>query len=91
MDEKTYEANQLVTSAVERKFEIIGEALSQLAKVDPALAKRIPELARIVGFRNLLIHGYSTIDHQRVWALTRQELLSLREVVEALLMELGED
>jgi uncharacterized protein with HEPN domain len=90
MDERSYESNRLVSSAVERNFEIIGEALNQLAKFDPMLASRIPEISRIVALRNILIHGYATVDHRRVWALTRFELLSLRAVVEDLLTELGE-
>ncbi|MFA7105650.1 MAG: HepT-like ribonuclease domain-containing protein [Dysgonamonadaceae bacterium] len=43
-----YAANPLLHSAVERKFEIIGEALNQFSKADPALAARIPDLPRIV-------------------------------------------
>lgn len=43
------------------KFEIIGEALNQLSKLDPALAARIPDLAEIAAFRNLLIHGYADV------------------------------
>ena len=47
----------LVYSAVERKFAIIGEALSQLAKARPEMAARIPHVPQIVAFRNQLIHG----------------------------------
>lgn len=52
-----YVADRMLHSAVERKFEIIGEALNQLSKIDPALASRVPDLAAVVSFRNLLIHG----------------------------------
>lgn len=44
LDAETFLENRLVYAAVERKFEIIGEALSQLAKFDLALAARIPDL-----------------------------------------------
>ena len=63
---KTYEAfieDDLVRSAVERQLEIIGEALSQLAKVDPEMANNIAELRRIIAFRNILIHGYAAIQY----------------------------
>jgi uncharacterized protein with HEPN domain len=52
MDAAAFAANEMALSAVERKFEIIGEALNQLAKLDATLAARIPDLPRIVAFRN---------------------------------------
>ena len=53
---KTYEAcveDDLVRSAVERQLEIIGEALSPLAKVDPQMASNVAELRRVMAFRNI--------------------------------------
>ena len=44
MDAAAFASNEMARSAVERKFEIIGEALNQLAKFDPALANRIADL-----------------------------------------------
>jgi uncharacterized protein with HEPN domain len=43
-----YEANRQFRRAVEREFEIIGEALNRLRSVAPATANRVPELDRIV-------------------------------------------
>ncbi len=62
MDAAAYEANPMAQAAVERKFEIIGEALNQLSKLDAAMAARIPDLAHIVAFRNQPIHGYATVN-----------------------------
>ena len=91
LDLSAYVASALVHSAVERKFEIIGEALNQLAKLDPALAARVPRLPEIVAFRNQLIQGYATISHDRVWAMIQTALPTLAETVQALLTELGEE
>jgi uncharacterized protein with HEPN domain len=91
LDLSAYVASALVHSAVERKFEIIGEALNQLAKLDPMLAARIPRLPEIVAFRNQLIHGYAAIAHERVWATIQTALPTLAETVQALLTELGEE
>ena len=60
-----YATDLMLRSAVERQFEIIGEALSQLTRVDEVLAARIPELRQIIGFRNALIHGYDQIDDDK--------------------------
>jgi uncharacterized protein with HEPN domain len=57
MDAVAYVNSELVQAAVERKFEVIGEALNQLARVDSLLAERVPDLPQIVAFRNQLIHG----------------------------------
>ncbi len=54
LDAAAYAETEVVHSAVERKFEIIGEALGQLAKLDPVLAQRIPDIRDIIAFRNVL-------------------------------------
>jgi uncharacterized protein with HEPN domain len=90
MDEAGYVANPLVRAAVERQFEIIGEALNRLSKAAPPLAVRVPDLREIVSFRNVLIHGYASIDHARVWRIAETLLPSLREAVSTLLTELGQ-
>lgn len=90
MDAAAYAANEMAQSAVERKFEIIGEALNHLAKLDPALAARIPDLPQIVAFRNQLIHGYATVNVTTVWNVVQDALPTLRGAVQGLLDELGQ-
>ncbi len=46
------EADRQFRKAVEREFEVIGEALGRLAAADSEVAARIGHLPRIVGFRN---------------------------------------
>jgi uncharacterized protein with HEPN domain len=75
----------MLRSAVERQFEIVGEALNQLSKVDPEVASRIPELRRIVAFRNILIHGYATVDDALVWQVLVDKLPGLQHVLHELL------
>ena len=89
MDAAAYAANPMAQAAVERKFEIIGEALNQLSKLDTAVAARIPDLAQIVAFRNQLIHGYATVNISTVWNISQTALPALRDAVQGLLDELG--
>jgi uncharacterized protein with HEPN domain len=77
-------------SAVEGQPAIIGEALSQLARVDQGLAARVPELRRVIAFRNVLIHGYDRIDDAGVWRIVQADLPPLRGRAADLLVELGE-
>jgi uncharacterized protein with HEPN domain len=88
LDVSQYAGSELVHSAVERKFEIIGEALNQLSKADAAMSANIPHLPQIIGFRNQLIHGYALVDHDTVWGVIKQSLPALRQAVEVLLREL---
>ena len=65
-------------SAVERQLEIIGEALSQLAKVDPQMASNVAELRRVIAFQSSLVHGYAAIDYDTVWRLIPAKLPELQ-------------
>lgn len=80
-----YETDPLLRSAVERQFEIIGEALTKLSKVDPETAASITDRRRIIAFRNLLIHGYSVVSDSVVWGIVEINLPVLSREVDELL------
>ena len=73
-----YLQDEYLRSAVERQFEIIGEALNRLGRTDPSTAAAIDELPRVVAFRNILIHGYATVDNKLVWGVIETHLEPLR-------------
>jgi len=80
-----YTANVMLRTVVERQFEIIGEALNQMLKREPALAPRLSDHRRIIAFRNRLIHGYADIDDEVVWGVLTTSLPRLRREIVALL------
>jgi uncharacterized protein with HEPN domain len=85
---KSFEAycqDAMLRSAVERQFLIIGEALAQMAKYDSETAAKIPDLPRIVAFRNFVIHAYATVDDKVVWGIVEARLLPLRELLQTFL------
>jgi uncharacterized protein with HEPN domain len=87
-----YLTERPLRSAVEREFEIIGEALNQLEKQLPDVRTKITDFAKIVGFRNRLIHGYFAIDHEIVWGAVELFLPTLVEEVKRLLeADVGDD
>jgi uncharacterized protein with HEPN domain len=53
-----YVADEMVSAAVERQFEIIGEALVRLRRTAPDVSAMIPDVSEIIGFRNVLVHDY---------------------------------
>jgi len=80
-----YKRDKLLRLAVERCFEIIGEALRRLEQRDATLAQRITDYKRIIGFRNVLIHGYSLVQHEIVWTAVQNHLPALLGEVQTLL------
>jgi uncharacterized protein with HEPN domain len=62
-------ADDLLRSAVERQFEIIGESLNQALTLDSTLSNNITNLNRIISFRHRLIHGYAHISPEIVWGV----------------------
>lgn len=85
-----YRADRWFRRGVEREFEIIGEALNRLGRLDNATALRITEMRCIVDFRNRIIHGYDAIDDQVVWGVIEKHLPILRKELEGLMNESGE-
>jgi uncharacterized protein with HEPN domain len=80
-----YRRDRLLRQAIERNFEIVGEAMNRLALHDPETAGCISKHRQIVGFRNVLTHGYDLIDHRLVWSTIEEEVPVLLTEVEALL------
>lgn len=72
-----YKGSDLLSSAVERKFEIIGEALKRVLELDPGIEAQIGDCRAIIDFRNRLIHGYDSIDYDAVWTIVKDQLPNL--------------
>jgi uncharacterized protein with HEPN domain len=86
-DLDAYLQDDLLRAAVERKFGIIGEALSQLLRSFPSYSDRITMVGDIVAFRNQIVHGYATVRDDIVWEIVRVYLPKLRSEVGDLLEE----
>ena len=72
-----------------RHLQIIGEAARMLPEEVRALAPGV-EWSRIIGMRNVLVHGYFAIDLDIVWEAASRDAPDLRPAVERLLKRLEE-
>lgn len=82
-----YRQDSMLRSAVERQFEIAGEAMNRLLKVEPDLSASISDTRKIISFRNVLIHAYSTVSETMVWSAVQNNLAVLAAEVGSLLDE----
>ncbi|MBI5814350.1 MAG: DUF86 domain-containing protein [Nitrospinae bacterium] len=87
LDFDQFDENRLLRQAVERNFEIIGEALLRIRRSDPKISARIGDELKIIGFRNVIAHGYDMIDNEIVWLIIHNELPVLISKVRDLLKD----
>jgi len=71
-----YIADKMLRRAVEREFEIIGEAMSRIEKLDSTL--NISSKRQIISMRNRVIHGYDKIDNEIIWGTIVRYLPTLK-------------
>jgi len=84
-DFNAYLNNKVLRRAVEREFEIIGEAINNIIRIDKNI--EIENARRIVDFRNRIIHGYDSVDNVIVWGIISRDLPELKTEVDKLLKE----
>jgi uncharacterized protein with HEPN domain len=85
--ETDFAGDKLLRGGIYYQFMIIGEALSRLRADEPAIAERVSEYWRIIGFRNQIIHGYARIDDEITWRIIQDKLPILRSELDVLLKE----
>jgi len=83
-DFKVYMADKMLRRAVEREFEIIGEAMSRIEKFDSTI--EISSKRQIISLRNRVIHGYDKIDNEIIWGTIVRHLPTLKLEIDNLLI-----
>jgi uncharacterized protein with HEPN domain len=88
MVDADYSANQAIRRAVEREYEISGEALRRHSVSHPDIFARVSHARQIIAFRNVLAHGYDVVEDAVVWEIIHKRLPELMREVDTLsLME----
>jgi len=83
-----FQNNRMLKKAVEREFEIIGEAMNRILKIDNNFD--ITSARKIVDLRNYLSHGYDTVDYSTLWGIISKHLPQLEIEVSKLLADNNE-
>jgi len=71
--------------AIERNFEIIGEAVNRIIKTDKHF--KLENTQKIIGTRNRIAHGYDKISDELIWSIVINDLPKLKDEVDILLKE----
>lgn len=82
-DFNEYVKNKLIRRAVEREFQIIGEAITNLKKIDQGI--EISFQRQIIGLRNQITHSYDNIDDATIWGIVINHLPKLKIEIDNLL------
>lgn len=89
-DSEREEIERMRYLAIERLFELIGEALKRALTIEPELAQQIPDVSEIRGMRNRLVHDYDGIKSDIVWDAAETDVPVLVRAVSDILRGRGE-
>ena len=78
-----FEKDGLRICAVERKTEIMGEAINRIRKKDPSFG--IPNAKEIINTRNRIIHGYDNVETEFLWGLVVRHIPELKKDIERII------
>lgn len=82
-DFNVYMSDKMLRRAIEREFEIIGEAMNRIEKLDSTIS--ISSKRQIISMRNRVIHGYDKIDNEIIWGTIVRHLPTLKIEIDLLL------
>ncbi|TET61761.1 MAG: DUF86 domain-containing protein [Promethearchaeota archaeon] len=81
-----FQKDDKTSSAVIRKFEIIGEATKNITDNIRKKYSKIP-WKEMAGMRDRLIHSYFGIDYKLVWATIKNSIPEVKELLKKILEE----
>ncbi len=84
-----FEQDLILRFAIERELITVGEALNQLHQIAPEIAEQIDRWKDIIGFRNILVHGYDILNTNLVWDIAQKDIPELLAKIETLLQAEG--
>lgn len=83
-----FEQDLMRRCVVERKTEIMGEAINRIRKKDPTF--EIPNAKEVINTHNRIIHGYDSVETEFLWGLVVRHIPELKKNIERIIAEYEE-
>lgn len=83
-----FEKDIMRRCVVERKTEIMGEAINRIRKKDPSF--EIPNAKEVINTRNRIIHGYDSVETEFLWGLVVRHIPELKKDIQRIIVEYEE-
>ncbi|MBP3640155.1 MAG: DUF86 domain-containing protein [Muribaculaceae bacterium] len=80
-----FEKDMMRRCVVERKVEIMGEAINRIKKTDSSV--NIPNARAIIDTRNRIIHAYDNVQSDFLWSLVVRHIPELKKDIERIIAE----
>lgn len=86
IDEATFTASGLLQGAVLMRLQVIGEHQARMWHIDEERFAAAAENSwyQLIGLRNIISHGYETIDQTGIWQMISIELPALSASLDSL-------
>lgn len=84
-----FKNSDMISSAVIRKFEVIGEASKNIPEDIVQRYKEIP-WKKMAGMRDRLIHFYFGVKHDLLWRTIKQDMPRVKPLIQKIIDELGD-
>ncbi len=84
-----FEKDMMRKCVVERKVEIMGEAINRIKKTDTSI--NIPNARAIIDTRNRIIHAYDNVQPEFLWSLVIRHIPQLKKDIEQIISDLEAD
>src|SRR5438477_9239525 len=80
-----FSGNYIIIAATERHIEVIGSAVKEAISIKHDI--EITDSKKIIGMRNIIAHGYNTVEPPVLWATWKKSIPILKKEIEKLLAQ----